>query len=46
MSVLVYAESWKGSFRKSTYEVTTYAKEPFQLSAYTNTDIFFILNII
>ena len=27
MSVLVYAESWKGSFRKSTYEVTSYAKE-------------------
>ena len=27
MSVLVYAESWNGSFRKSTYEVTSYAKE-------------------
>jgi len=27
MSVLVYAESWNGSFRKSTYEVISYAKE-------------------
>ena len=27
MSVLVYAENWSGSFRKSTYEVVSYAKE-------------------
>ena len=27
MSVLVYAESWNGSFRKSTFEAVSYAKE-------------------
>ena len=25
MSVLVYAESWEGSFRKSTFEAVSYA---------------------
>ena len=27
MSVLVYAESWEGKFRKSTYETISYASE-------------------
>ena len=27
MSVLVYAESWKGTFRKSTFEAVSYANE-------------------
>ena len=27
MSVLVYTESWEGSFRKSTYEAVSYASE-------------------
>ena len=31
MSVLVYAESWGGSFRKSTYEAVSYASETAKL---------------
>ena len=31
MSVLVYAESWKGSFRKSTFEAISYANETAKL---------------
>jgi len=31
MSVLVYAESWEGSFRKSTYEAVSYASETAKL---------------
>ena len=27
MSVLIYAESWDGSFRKSTFEAISYANE-------------------
>ena len=27
MSILVYAESWEGRFRKSTYEAASYANE-------------------
>ena len=27
MSVLIYAESWEGSFRKSTFEAISYANE-------------------
>ena len=27
MSVLVYAESWGGNFRKSTFEAVSYASE-------------------
>ena len=26
MSIIVYAESWEGKFRKSTYEAVSYAK--------------------
>jgi electron transfer flavoprotein alpha subunit len=31
MSVLVYAESWEGNFRKSTYEAVSYASETAKL---------------
>ena len=31
MSVLVYTESWKGNFRKSTYEAVSYASETAKL---------------
>ena len=31
MSVLVYTESWEGSFRKSTYEAVSYASETAKL---------------
>ena len=31
MSVLVYTENWKGSFRKSTFEAVSYAKETAKL---------------
>ena len=31
MSVLVYTESWDGSFRKSTFEVASYASETAKL---------------
>ena len=31
MSVLVYAESWKGNFRKSTFEAVSYANETAKL---------------
>ena len=31
MSVLVYAESWKGIFRKSTFETVSYANETAKL---------------
>ena len=27
MSILVYAENWNGKFKKSTFEVVSYAKE-------------------
>ncbi len=33
MSVLVYTESWEGSFRKSTYEAVSYASETAKLLA-------------
>ena len=32
MSVLVYTESWSGSFRKSTFEAVSYASETAKLS--------------
>mgnify|MGYP001328094490 CR=1 FL=1 len=31
MSVLVYTESWDGSFRKSTFEASSYASETAKL---------------
>ena len=31
MSVLVYTESWKGNFRKSSYEAVSYASETAKL---------------
>ena len=31
MSVLVYTESWDGSFRKSTFEAVSYASETAKL---------------
>jgi len=31
MSVLVYTESWKGKFRKSTFEAVSYASETAKL---------------
>ena len=31
MSVLVYTESWKGNFRKSTFEAVSYASETAKL---------------
>ena len=31
MSILVYAESWEGKFRKSTFEAVSYAKKLSQL---------------
>ena len=31
MSILVYAESWKGNFRKSTFETVSYANETAKL---------------
>ena len=31
MSVLVYTESWDGSFRKSTFEAASYASETAKL---------------
>ena len=33
MSVLVYAENWKGTFRKSTFEAVSYANETAKLLA-------------
>ena len=33
MSVLVYTESWKGKFRKSTFEAVSYASETAKLLA-------------
>ena len=36
MSILVYAESWEGKFRKSTFEAVSYAKK---LSQLLNTNV-------
>ena len=36
MSILVYAESWEGKFRKSTFEAISYAKK---LSQLLNTNV-------
>ena len=33
MSVLVYTESWEGTFRKSTFEAVSYASETARLLA-------------